>query len=284
MFFERTKAISIVESKPATLPDDEYAMLSFDVPHEYGFRWSERIYEQVDLKYAQTTNRDTVILPNISYPNFSEFTRPPRPRGFLAGMKHVVRERRDMRDAKAGNFDPSLKVYFSDLAGLPESTLSKSQLRAITRAAQLQKMRENGDPLVTSFSFLRRMDADEAGLLYVAAEREGNGMDTLTPAAAVKSATFIGDIDFATATQGYPGCFRYHQSDIDSFIPDDMRAVTENPDDTEALPNAYVFMNAGRNVTTDQGDYQLTRLRLFNVQTDMEFPLTSLRLPPTTII
>jgi hypothetical protein len=253
-----------VESKPDHLPDIQFAEV-IEEQLDFGFTLSGQTYEFNSITYAHTTDGQSVAMPRIRYESFTEYTRPAEvPTTFLAHMRHVVQERREIRRARQRGIDFPMKSYMSQVESIAEIQLTHPQREAITTAAELQRTRKNQTSELAAFASLRKVNVAANGLLYICTAEIGNGLDKNTPYAAVKSVSHVGDIDFATATQRYYGLFQYNQPDIGAFVPDPLRA---------AKPNAYSFLDQQYVHMTHGRGYQIARLRLFNVEADLEYPL-----------
>lgn len=208
---------------------------------EFSLQWGEEcIYGEHYLRYGHGTSSDELqVFPDIGYRAFS-----------------------------AMDWGDEVKYIEGPAGKVGEAILDEGQQRAIEIAKQIKARREQQDPTLESFVSLRKVGIDNNGQLFIYTPEEGARLQGDKPFAAVKEAKQLGIIDFATATQGYYGIFKFEASDIDHFVPDEILGEA----------NAYYSVDEPRVVVSEDGehDYQIAKFMLLKVESDLDYPLNLL--------
>lgn len=235
--------MNFVHEIPKEFPGEEFA-LRWDYDNGGG----EFIYEVNGIRYGNTTSGEAFGLPKVQYWALSEidFDMPN-------GEKYID--------------SPAAKVGYE--------ILDESQLAAVGVAKAIEAQIKEQDPSRNTFAHLREVRISEDGLVYVTQTEEGAMLQPDEPLAAVEAIRSLGVVDFATSTRGYYGFFKYDKADLGAFIPDEIANEV----------NAYAVIDDPRIVTSVDGesgyDYQIAKLMLFNVKTDLDYPAETIE--PTKI-
>lgn len=208
---------------------------------EFSRQWGrEYIYEIDWIRVGTTTSDSQLVVPAIEYRAFAELNTEFWKAPYL--------------DCAAGK--------------IGEGLLNEGQRQAVQIAAGIEKQIKNDDPELNTFASLREVKLDRNGLLYVTTTEEGSRLQGDEPFAAVRNVKALGVVDFATSVRGYYGFFKYDKADLSAFVPDDLLDIA----------NGYAWIDEPRVVVGPNGehDYQVARMMLLQVETDLDFPLESI--------
>jgi len=222
--------MNILRTPPAGFPGEDMSL-------QWG---SEFIYETDYVRYGRTTGSDAItVVPDIAYRVCSEV-----------------------------DWGPEEKYVDSSAGKIGEELLDERQKQAIETAKEIAARRASHDPTLDNFVNLRKLALDNNDQIYICESEEGGRLQSSKPAAAVRDAHGLGIIDFATATLGYYGLFKFNARDIDEFLPPELAGVA----------NSYMTIDEPRVVVGPNGeyDYQIAKLMLFRVESDLDYPLDQL--------
>ncbi len=222
--------MNITSTPPESFPGKEFSQ-----------QWGdESIYEIDHVQYAHTTGvGETIVIPDIEYRAVAEVT-----------------------------WGSETEYIDGGAAKIGEALLDEDQRQAIEKAKEIEQRRAAEDPTVSNFVGLRQVRYDNNGQLYICMPKEGGRLQSSDPFAVARSVEKLGIIDFATATLGYYGFFKFNAADIGEFVPVELKDKA----------NAYVMIDDPRVIVGVNGeyDYQIVKMLLLDVETDLEFPLDQL--------
>lgn len=222
--------MNLIDDYPEHFPGKEFS-LQWGTPED-----PEYIYEINYVDYATTTSGQTLAIPDIWYRSLAEVD--------ISIWGHPY------TDSGAGKIGIEL--------------LTDSQQKALETAAHIDELRRSESPERNTFAGIREVKRDRNGALYITSTEEGARLQDDEPIGAVSNAKTLGVIDFATATRGYYGYFKYDKADLEAFIPEELAGV-----------NAYMVIDNPRVVVGENGehDFQIARIMLLNAQLDLDSPV-----------